>query len=282
MDVESAKIEAIIGETTNLTDVINGVEKNQEASLKIAANIKEKFVNYIQELGSKTGTLTSGQMIIMAINALLDNIDTALGDVDISPEKLLASQLSRLLTLRYFFALCFRSRDSFKADTVGQLFPSGDDMGYPVVNYMALYYIRNMKGCISSLLDKLVNSENVDQYVEIKVLEARDKGQFLSLEMNAIFANLRKSQVALHLEHKVEILNANQQINQLLRNSFQWFHEDSLPMDAINIVPPTRLQVNICSHHYRSRHFAIKKVLIFCAILLFFSRSAKYVKIDIF
>ena len=270
MDVESAKIEAIIGETTNLTDVINGVEKNQEASLKIAANIKEKFVNYIQELGSKTGTLTSGQMIIMAINALLDNIDTALGDVDITPEKLLASQLSRLLTLRYFFALCFRSRDSFKADTVGQLFPSGDDMGYPVVNYMALYYIRNMKGCISSLLDKLVNSENVDQYVEIKVLEARDKGQFLSLEMNAIFANLRKSQVALHLEHKVEILNANQQINQLLRNSFQWFHEDSLPMDAINIVPPTRLQVNICSHHYRSRHFAIKKVLIFCAILLFF------------
>ena len=52
-----------------------------------------------------------------------------------------------------------------------------------------------------------------------------------------------KSQVALHLEHKVEILNANQQINQLLRNSFQWFHEDSLSMDAINIVPPTRLQV---------------------------------------
>ena len=108
--------------------------------------------------------------------------------------------------------------------------------------------------------------------MEIKILEARDKGQFLSLEMAAIFANLRKSQVALHLEHKVEILNANQQINQLLRNSFQWFHEDSLPMDAINIVPPTRLQVNICSHHYRSRHFAIqKKVLIFlCAIFFFF------------
>ena len=107
--------------------------------------------------------------------------------------------------------------------------------------------------------------------MEIKILEARDKGQFLSLEMAAIFANLRKSQVALHLEHKVEILNANQQINQLLRNSFQWFHEDSLPMDAINIVPPTRLQVNICSHHYRSRHFAIqKKVLIFCVQFFFF------------
>ena len=79
--------------------------------------------------------------------------------------------------------------------------------------------------------------------METKVLEARDKGQFLTLEMNAIFANLRKGQVAYHLEHKVEILNANQQINQLLRNSFQWFHEDSLAMDAINIVPPTRLQV---------------------------------------
>ena len=243
MDVESAKIEAIIGETTHLTEVIKGVEKNDERSLRKAAVIKDKFVDYIQELGSKTGTLTSGQMIIMAINALLDNIDTALGDVVLNTENLLASQLSRLLSLRHFFALCFRSRDSFKADTVGQLFPSGDDMGYPVVNYMALYYIRNVKGRIPGLVNQLVNVENVDQQVEIKVLEARDKGQFLTLEMNAIFANLRKSQVALHLEHKVEILNANQQINQLLRNSFQWFHEDSLPMDAINIVPPTRLQV---------------------------------------
>ena len=39
--------------------------------------------------------------------------------------------------------------------------------------------------------------------------------------MNAIFANLRKSEMALNLEFKVEILNANQQINQV----FLYIHE---------------------------------------------------------
>ena len=58
-------------------------------------------------------------------------------------------------------------------------------------------------------------TEMTNQNFEVRFLEARDKAQFLTLEMNAIFANLRKSEMALNLEFKVEILNANQQINQV-------------------------------------------------------------------
>ena len=63
--------------------------------------------------------------------------------------------------------------------------------------------------------------------------------------MNAIFANLRKTEMAINMEFKVEILNANQQINQLQRNSFQWYHEESLPMQVVNAVQPLRPQVLI-------------------------------------
>ena len=70
MDVESAKIEAIIGETTNnLTDVINGVEKNLEASLKVAANIKDKFgidlsdENHYNFTNDVVETAISGQLL---------------------------------------------------------------------------------------------------------------------------------------------------------------------------------------------------------------------------
>ena len=113
MEIESTKIEAIIGPETTLSEIIKGVENGDEKCKTKASKIKEKFVNFVQELSSKNGALSSGQMIIMAINALLDNIDTALGS-EMDSQRLLASQLSRLLCLRHFFALCFRSRDSFK------------------------------------------------------------------------------------------------------------------------------------------------------------------------
>jgi hypothetical protein len=47
--------------------------------------------------------------------------------------------------------------------------------------------------------------------------------------MNAIFANLRKSEMALNLEFKVEILNANQQINQV----FFYILEKSMIADFV-------------------------------------------------
>ena len=31
-------------------------------------------------------------------------------------------------------------------------------------------------------------------------------------------------------------------ISQVQRNSFQWFHEEDLPLEAITVVPPVRLQ----------------------------------------
>ena len=53
---------------------------------------------------------------------------------------------SRLECIADFFNICFRAMNSFKADKIGQLFPSGDDMGYPIIKYMAKYYLRHFKG----------------------------------------------------------------------------------------------------------------------------------------
>ena len=40
--------------------------------------------------------------------------------------------------------------NSFKADKIGQLFPSGDDMGYPIIKYMAKYYLGHFKGMFTA------------------------------------------------------------------------------------------------------------------------------------
>ena len=73
-----------------------------------------------------------------------------------------------------------------------------------------------VKDTFNEALDSNLDlTEMTNQNFEVRFLEARDKAQFLTLEMNAIFANLRKSEMALNLEFKVEILNANQQINQV-------------------------------------------------------------------
>ena len=107
-------------------------------------------------------------------------------------------------------------------------------------------------GRVTDLLTRIIksatneadwNEASLRAQMEAGLIEARDKGQFLTLEMNGIFANLRKVELALNLEFKVEILNASQQITQLQRNSFQWFHEDSLPTQLVTPVQPLRSQV---------------------------------------
>ena len=44
----------------------------------IDQNDPEKFRDLIQTMNNNTGTMTSGQMIIMAMNSLLENVDSAL------------------------------------------------------------------------------------------------------------------------------------------------------------------------------------------------------------
>ena len=232
-------------------------------------SIDDNFKEIMKKLNTNSGILNSGEMIIMALNALLDNIDAAfmggggnLQQQQQTPENhhlRLASKLSRLICMKNFFELCKKSMSCFKSDQAGQLFPSGEDLGYPISRYMANYYIRHFKGQIcgqvindvvadllaDQISDMNLNTSNSiqDQIDRISKQRGADKVHFLTLELNAIFANLRKTELALHLEHKVEILNACQQINQLQRNSFQWFHEDHLALDAITLVPPFRMQV---------------------------------------
>ncbi len=221
----------------------------EQASLQILDIIQSgsysAFVDLIQNLNSNSGSLTSGQMILMAMNSLLDNIDNQLVKSGELQDKNLLQKLS---CISEFFEVCFRSMNSFKADLQGQMFPNGDEMGFPIIKYMAGYYLKYLRGHVTDLLDQIIKSgldasNDIQAQIASTMSEARDKGQFLSLEMNAIFSNLRKTELALNLEFKVEILNANQQINQLQRNSFQWYHEDSLPLQIISPVQPLRPQV---------------------------------------
>ena len=123
MEKAAEQINDIIA--TTIEDLIAKVEHGED--LEQASGKKEAFVNLIQGLNTNTGSLSSGQMIIMAMNALLDNVDNALMK-DEDPNIKLASYLSRFEALRDFFALCFKSMNSFKADDMGQLFPSSDEM----------------------------------------------------------------------------------------------------------------------------------------------------------
>ena len=109
MNIRQRQINDIIA--TTIEDLIAKVERGED--LEQASGKKEAFVNLIQGLNTNTGSLSSGQMIIMAMNALLDNVDNALMK-DEDPNIKLASYLSRFEALRDFFALCFKFTPIFK------------------------------------------------------------------------------------------------------------------------------------------------------------------------
>ena len=237
------------GSENDFHDLIKGIEHSDLEKISKGELINERFTEMIQRLNSNSGVLNSGEMIIMAMNALLENVDVAMGE---SLNGCLASKLSRLVCMKSFFELCKKSMSCFKADKAGQLFPSGEDLGSPTSIFMTSYYLRHFKGQIGDtihnistdlLSNQITDNLTIQDQIDRVAKQRADKVHFLTLELNAIFANLRKTELALHLEHKVEILNACQQINQLQRNSFQWFHEDYLAVEAITPVPPFRLQV---------------------------------------
>ena len=176
----------------------------------------------------------------------------------------LSAFLCRLVFLRDFFTLCTRAMLSFKADpgVLGEMLPSGDDVARAINKFLAATYARQLCGSASAGLAALVR-----QFVEralpegderragladqdIEALAKAALGQngpssqrrFFDLEVENLVGHMRKAELAKYLEQNIEALQANQQITQVQRNSFQWFHEDDLPLEAITIVPPVRLQ----------------------------------------
>ncbi len=61
------------------------------------------------------------------------------------------------------------------------------------------------------------------------------------MELDNLVSVMRRLEVAKYLEQNVEALQSSLQINQLQRNSFQWFHDGLLPPSSeITVVQPTR------------------------------------------
>ena len=122
----------------------------------ITSENEAKFATLIQNLNEKVGNLTSGQMIIMAMNSLLENIDSAVKETQFEKELLDTDCLKlRLECVSEFFSICFRAMNSFKADGLSQFFPNGDEMGYPIIKYMAKYYLKFFKGRVVNYLFKV-------------------------------------------------------------------------------------------------------------------------------
>ena len=265
--------------------VADDLEAGRSGSIEVAEAVRSKYLDLIQKCNA-ANPMTPGQMVLLAFNALFDNIDASLGsteekedlsafsvvqDVQTSvviravlkeqAEPLrLATFMSRLAAIEEFFGLCQRAATCFDGSgSVGQLFPSGDEMGKPITQYLAGLYRRQLKGvanvAMASIITKLTGSNNSKMETTLAGMIAafvnqnnsggkmREMAQFLGLELNAVVANLRKLEVARQLEHTIEILQSSHQINQFQRNSFQWFHENSLPLDKVTPVAPVRPQL---------------------------------------
>ena len=185
----------------------------------------------------------------------------------------LSAFLCRLVFLRDFFTQCTRAMLSFKADpgVLGEMLPSGDEVARAINKFLAATFSRQLCGSASSGLAAFVyefmpEEERVGAKAAAGRFEAVSKfalqsslnkslpqRRFFDLEIENLVGHMRKVELAKYLEQNIEALQANQQITQVQRNSFQWFHEEDLPLDSITVVPPIRgqfladLKASVCN-----------------------------------
>ena len=150
------------------------------------------------------------------------------------------------------------------------MLPSGDDVARAINKFLAATYARQLCGSASGGLTALVRQfaeralpegderragladggggGDVEALVKMALGQSGPAGhlksqrRFFDLEVENLVGHLRKAELAKYLEQNIEALQANQQITQVQRNSFQWFHEEDLPLEAITVVPPVRVQ----------------------------------------
>lgn len=181
----------------------------------------------------------------------------------------LSTFVARLTLLRDFFTLCRRTMLSFKADpsALGQMLPTGDELARPVKVFLAEFYWRHLVGFATRSLsifvchymqeaepslftcdddEEVVTKAAALEEVARDFIQARlrrpgkDRSHFLTLELGNLVGQMQKLELTKCFDENIEMLEASQQINHVQRNSFQWFHESDLPMDAITLVPPLR------------------------------------------
>lgn len=229
----------------------------------------DSLFNNLEFASDKLKTMTLGQQ-----TAKCHSIESALHKMnrvaaaaatenatEISSLVALSLFVCRLVLLRDFFTLCTKAMLSFMADpgVLGDMLPSGDDMARTITVYLSEFYRRQMVGFatfnlsvfIASFVEKaeptllagddpVWNIESLPRAMT-RLAHGKDQQHFFDLELTNIAAQMRKIEVAKYLEQNIEALQANQQMNQLQRASFQWFHEVDLPFDAVTFVPPVRL-----------------------------------------
>ena len=62
---------------------------------------EKSFLDLIQTLNSNTGSMTSGQMIIMAMNSLLENVDNALKATNFEQDHLIQGNIHTYHQIMY-------------------------------------------------------------------------------------------------------------------------------------------------------------------------------------
>ena len=181
-----------------------------------------------------------------------DDATTALVDLSVF--------LCRLVLLRDFFTLCTTAMLSFKAEprVLGEMLPSGDDMARALTQFVSEYYRRQLVGfatlnlsvfvasCVGSPEDfeeAFVDVEGLAEVLQTRARMGHTDGLNYEREVTHLEAALRRLEMAKYLEQNVEVVQANQQVNQLQHASFQWFHETDLASAAdggVTFVAPVR------------------------------------------
>ena len=177
--------------------------------------------------------------------------------------------LHQLVVIKELFSSCVKSMLCFKGDpsTFDQKFPTTEAFAVPLRTYFAEFYKYQLVGIPSfalamlitevissvqpNLLSKSVCHVEDENLLEIEdlakiftkqqsMLSGNDKGHFLKIEFTNVLRIAKKYEIAKSLEQKVEHLQATQHINQMQRNSFQWFHHSHLPLNSITLIPPVK------------------------------------------
>ena len=141
---------------------------------------------------------------------------------------------------------------------MGMFWLAGDEISRPVKHYVAETYRKRLAGVFSASLRMAVagmTPPGCPALTASDELAAYHGGGGLvppnrPLEdaLDGLCDSMLKAEVAKYWQTTVDALQACQRTNHLQRTTFQWFHENLLPVDAITS-PPIRCVKSYCVLH---------------------------------
>lgn len=156
------------------------------------------------------------------------------------------------------------------------MFLAGDEISRPVKHYVVETYRKRLAGVFSASL-RMAVAGMTPGCADPASLTAAELAAYhggglvpnrpLEDALDGLCDSMFKAEVAKYWQTTVDALQACQRTNHLQRTTFQWFHENLLPVDAITS-PPIRCVKSHCVLHCFSYSFYfINKIPFLCQSL---------------